>query len=116
MGSLPAAKLLDHFFERNSLCPLTLRDRLEKHSLRLRVGFERLVSFRKEHDHRCTFRKFRIGQLNATADDATRSNSHGFENTANSTPQLSTRVLNWRVATVSMARSTVGEERRSARV
>ena len=81
MGSLSAAKLLDNLFERNSLSPLTLLYRLEKHSLGLRVGFERFVSFRKEHDHRRTFRKLGIVQLNATADDPTRSNSHGFEYT-----------------------------------
>src|SRR5476649_1525300 len=81
MGSLSAAKLLDNLFERKGLSPLTLLYRLEKHSLGLRVGFERFVSFRKEHDHRRTFRKLGIVQLNATADDPTRSNSHGFEYT-----------------------------------
>jgi hypothetical protein len=76
MGSLPTAKLLENLFERNRLSALTLRDRLEKHSFDLRVGVERFVSFWKEHGHRRAFRKFGIVQLNATADDPTRSNSH----------------------------------------
>jgi hypothetical protein len=76
MGSLPTAKLLENLFERNRLSALTLRNRLEKHSFGLRVGVERFVSFWKEHGHRRAFRKFGIVQLNATADDPTRSNSH----------------------------------------
>ncbi len=75
MGSLPTAKLLENLFERKRLSALTLRYRLEKHSFGLRVGVERFVSFWKEHGHRRAFRKFRIVQLNATADDPTRSNS-----------------------------------------
>jgi hypothetical protein len=62
--------------EWNGLASVTLRERLEEHSLGLFICFESLIAFREEHGDSGAFWKLRTQEFNAPIDHVTTSYSH----------------------------------------